>query len=77
MKRKKYVLLSLVMMLTIMLVACGDSREIIAENTSSDMKTETENETDINVLEENNSEDIVEDIEDIAETEDTEDTENA
>ena len=44
MNKKKWLLLSLVMMFTIVLVACGNSGETISENYSSDMKIETENE---------------------------------
>ena len=75
MNKKKWLLLSLVMMFTIVLVACGNSGETISENYSSDMKIETENEINDNVLDENTPEDVVE--EDVENTETEETNENA
>ncbi len=56
MNRKKRVLLSFIILLTLMLIACGHSEDVISENLSTDTITEeskdTENDTSSNMTEE-------------------------
>ena len=56
MNRKKRFLLSFIILLTLMLIACGHSKDVISENLSTDTITEeskdTENDTSSNMTEE-------------------------
>ena len=72
MNRKKRFLLSFIILLTLMLIACGHSEDVISENLSTDTITEeskdTENDTSSNMTEETNSESEFNEVEDVEET---------
>ena len=57
MNKKKCFLLSLIMMLTFVLIACSNNEEVFSENSSSDTITETQtdtkNDASEDILEEN------------------------